>query len=649
MAKIQTQAHVAAYGTWRSPITAASVTSGKGALGQIVLDGDAVYWSESRPTEGGRNVIVRRQPDGHTDDLTPAGYNVRTRVHEYGGGAFTVARGVIYFANWADQCVYRQRPGEDPQPITSGRNLFFGDFVLDRSRHRLICVREDQRQAGREAINTLVALDLERNRAGTTLVAGNDFYSSPRVSPDGTQLAWLTWHHPNMPWDGTELWVGTFRADGSIGKAQRIAGDPGEAITQPMWSPDGVLHFVSDRSGWWNLYRWHAGRAEPLLPMEAEFCQPQWVLGVANYAFLSPRRLLCSYTQHGIWHLGILDAAKHTLTPIQTPYTFITQVHARAGRAVCIGASPTRPPEVAQMDLATMQIVLLTERTEELPDPGYISIPQAIEFPTEGDVTAHAWFYPPQNKDFAAPKGERPPLLVMSHGGPTSAAPNVFDLKKQFWTSRGIAVLDVNYGGSTGYGTAYRRRLNGQWGVVDVDDCINGARYLAERGLVDGDRLLITGGSAGGYTTLCALTFRDAFRAGASHFGLSELEQFVNETHKYESRYLHTLIGPFPERRDLYRARAPLHFAERLSCPVIFFQGLEDKIVPPNQAEMMVDVLRKKGVPVAYVPFAGEQHGFRRAENIQRALEGELFFYGRVLGFAPADDIPPVPIENLDG
>ncbi len=666
----QTEPQVAAYGSWRSPITAASVAQGKGALGQLALDGADVYWSESRPTEGGRNVIMRRTPAGAISEMTPAGFNVRTRVHEYGGGAFTVVQGTVYFANWADQRVYRQEQGGQPEAITAGHDLFFADFTLDAPRQRLLCVREDHRQAGQEAKNEIVALDLHANPSGTVLVTGNAFYAAPRVSPDGTQLAWLTWHHPNMPWDGTELWVGTFHADGTLGKVQRVAGEPGEAIAEPAWSPEGVLHFVSDRSGWWNLYRWQGDHAEPLYPLAAEFCQPQWALGMSSYAFLAPQRILCAYTQEGTWHLGILDtreqgdqqsqgdhqgaplqtqrdAGQQALTPVPTPYSYIVQVRADQGRAVFVGAAPTQPPELAELNPQTLRLTPLRQSDEPLPDAGYIAVPQAIAYPTERGLTAHAWFYPPQNKDYAAPQGAKPPLLVMSHGGPTSAAPNVFDLRKQFWTSRGIAVLDVNYGGSTGYGTEYRRRLNGQWGVVDVDDCVNGARYLAQRGLVDGDRLLITGGSAGGYTTLSALTFRDTFRAGASHFGLSDLEVFVGDTHKFESRYLETLIGPFPAQRERYRARSPLHAIERLASPVIFFQGLEDKIVPPNQAELMVAALRQKGVPVAYVPFEGEQHGFRRAENIQRALEGELYFYGRVLGFTPADDIPPVAIENL--
>ena len=644
MAKLQ----VAPYGSWKSPITSDLIASGIIRLGQIALDGDDVYWVEMRPAEGGRYVIVRRVPDGRTTDITPPPFNARTLVHEYGGGAFAVAESTVYFSNFADQRLYCQDPGAQPRPITPEAKLRYADVVVDRRRGRMICVCEDHTDPTREAENTIVSLDLEGGDGGRVLVSGNDFYSSPRLSPDGTRLAWLTWNHPNMPWDGTELWVGELRADGSLGRAERVAGGPRESIFQPEWSLDGVLHFVSDRTGWWNLYRWRDGRAEPLTEMEAEFGRPQWVFGMSTYAFASADHIICAYTQGGIWHLASLDTATRTLKPIEIPYTEIAYVRARPERAVFLAGSPTEPASVVQLDLATGRIEVLRRSTEVKIDRGYLSSPQAIEFPTEGGLTAYAFFYPPQNRDYVAPPGERPPLLVMSHGGPTSAASTTLNLGIQYWTSRGIAVLDVNYGGSTGYGRAYRERLEGRWGIVDVDDCVNGARYLVERGLVDGDRLAIRGGSAGGYTTLCALTFRDVFKAGASYYGVSDLEALTKETHKFESRYLDRLVGPYPERRDLYQERSPIHFAHRLSCPAIFFQGLEDRVVPPNQAESMVEALRAKGLPVAYVTFEGEQHGLRRAESIKRALDAELYFYSRIFGFEPADPVEPVPIENLD-
>jgi dipeptidyl aminopeptidase/acylaminoacyl peptidase len=637
----------ASYGSWKSPITSEAIVSATVGLGQIVLDGTDVYWLELRPSEGGRSVVVRRTADGHTSDVTPAPFNARTRVHEYGGGAFTVSEGTVYFSHFADQRIYRQSPGSTPQPLTPEAELRYADARVDRQGKHLLCVREDHRQTGREAINTIVSIDLERGGEGEVLVTGNDFYSSPRLSPDGKQLAWLTWNHPNMPWDRTELFVAEVNPDGFLGQVTHVADGPMESIFQPQWSPDGVLHFVSDRTGWWNLYRWKDRRVESLYPLDAEFGRPQWIFGMSTYAFVSPTQIVCAYGKDGAWRLAQLDTDSRKLSDIATPYTEIGDVRATSRHIVFVGGSATEPASVVQLDFKSRHLATLRRSSTLSVESGYLSVPQAIEFPTENGLKAHGLFYPPRNRDFTAPSDERPPLLVKSHGGPTAAATTTFNASIQYWTSRGIAVLDVNYGGSSGYGRAYRDRLKGQWGVVDVDDCVNGARYLVERGLVDGSRLAITGGSAGGYTTLCALTFRDMFKAGASHYGIGDLEALAHDTHKFESRYEESLVGPYPAQRDLYRARSPIHFTDRLSCPVIFFQGLEDKIVPPNQAQMMVAALKAKGLPVAYVPFAGEQHGFRRAENIKRALDGELYFYSRVFGFALADPVEPVVIENL--
>jgi len=641
-----TAPYIAPYGSWKSPITSELIVSGTVGLGQLALDGRDVYWIEQRPAEGGRNVVVRHTPDGRVRDMNPPPFNARTRVHEYGGGAFAVGAGALYFSHFADQRLYRQVGETAPQPLTPAANLRYADGVVDQQRNRLICVREDHTVGGREATNTLVSLSLTAGD-GQVLVSGGDFCSSPRLSPDGSHLAWLTWNHPHMPWDGTELWVGEFRADGSLGRTERVAGGVTESIFQPEWSPDGILHFVSDRTGWWNLYRWREGRVEPLCPMAAEFGRPQWVFDMSTYAFASPDHIICAYTERGTWHLASLDAEARRLDPIDTPYTDIWGLRVASEQVVFDAGSAAEPAAIVRLDLATRRIEVLHRSSSLAIDAGYLSVPQAIEFPTEQGLTAHALFYAPRNQDYTASPGERPPLLVKSHGGPTSAASTTLNLGIQYWTSRGIAVLDVNYGGSTGYGRAYRERLKGQWGIVDVDDCVNGARFLVERGMVDGNRLAITGGSAGGYTTLCALTFRDLFKAGASHYGISDLEALARDTHKFESRYEESLVGPYPERRDLYQARSPIHFTERLSCPLIVFQGLEDKVVPPNQAEMMVTALRAKGLPVAYVPFAGEQHGFRRAENIKRALDAELYFYSRIFGFPLADPVEPVPIENL--
>lgn len=596
------QTQTSPYGSWKSPLTSELIVQGVVGLTQVVLDGEDAYWIEVRPGEGGRSVIVRRGADGANLDITPVGFNARTRVHEYGGGDFTVADGMIYFSNFADGRLYLQAPDAEPRPLTrAGVDMRHADMVVDRGRKRLICVREDHTVPGREAVNSLVSLELEADaaedvdRGGRVLVSGSDFYSSPRLSPDGGRLAWLSWNHPNMPWDGCELCVGEFSHDGSLQKIECVAGGGSESIFQPQWSPDGTLYFVSDRSGWWNLYRSGLNkRVEPLCEMQAEFGLPQWIFGMSTYAFASERTIICAYTARGTMRLARFDTATGNLELIETPYTDITFLRAAPGRAIFRAGSPTEMARIVQLDLATGEAEVLRRASDVQIDSGYLSVPEAIEFPTTNGEMAHAFFYPPRNRDYTAPPGERPPLLVKSHGGPTAAASTTLRSEIQYWTSRGIAVLDVNYGGSTGYGRAYRERLRGRWGIVDVDDCVNGARHLIERGAADDHRCAITGGSAGGYTTLCALTFRDLFKAGASHYGVSDCEALAKETHKFESRYLDGLIGPYPEQVDLYRERSPIHFTHRLSCPVIFFQGSEDKIVLPNQAEMMVAALRKK-------------------------------------------------------
>ncbi|HEY4388157.1 MAG TPA: S9 family peptidase, partial [Ktedonobacteraceae bacterium] len=623
---MMTKPQTASYGSWKSPITADLIVTAANNLGQIVLEEDSIYWIERRPSEGGRNAIVRRTSDGTITDLLPLPFNARTRVHEYGGGDFTVSKGVVYFSNFADQRLYSLVPGSEPVPISPARDIRFADAIVDQQRNLLFSVSEDHTDESREAVNSLISLPLTGDAEGNVqiIASGNDFYSSPRLSPDGSHLAWLTWKHPNMPWDGTELWVGDLDAQGFISNARLVTGGRDLSIVQPTWAPDGTLHFVSEQdNGWWNLYRVRSNQIEPLYPMEAEFGMPQWVFGISTYGFASSQRIICTYTQNGTNHLASLDTTTGELTNYKLPYTTIGSLQVTPTHAVFLAASPTEPAALIRLTLDNGEFEVLRRSREITLDRAYFSVPEAIEFPTEHGKTAHAFFYPPSNPDFQAPAGELPPLLVEIHGGPTSATSSAFNLSRQFWTSRGIAVLDVNYGGSTGFGREYRRRLNGQWGVVDVDDCVNGAKYLVERGLVDGKRLAITGGSAGGYTTLCALTFRDTFSTGASHFGVSDIEALAQDTHKFESRYDSSLIGPYPESINLYKERSPIYHTDRLSRPIIFFQGLEDKIVLPNQSERMVEALRQKGLPVAYVTFEGEQHGFRRAENIKRALEGE--------------------------
>lgn len=637
----------APYGSWKSPITSDLIISESIRLGQVEVDGADLYWEESRPGEAGRSVIVRQTPDGQAGDVNPGPYNARTRVHEYGGGAFAVAGGTVCFSNFADQQLYRVRPGGEPEQVTREPGLRYADGVIDLRRGRLVCVREDHRVQGSEPVNTLVSVDLSSGES-QVLVLGADFYSTPRLSPDGSRIAWLCWNHPNMPWDGTELWVGELGQDGLVTGARQVAGGPEESVFQPGWSPDGTLHFISDRYGWWNLYRLAGAGVEPLVEMEAEFGLPQWAFGLSTYAFASAERIICACAERGVWRLATLDTLNRTLEPLELPFTQFGSIRAGAGHAIFRAGSPTQPESIVRLDLSSRAFQVLRRSVESVPDTGYLSVPQAVEFPTENGLTAHGLFYPPRNADFEAPPSERPPLLVISHGGPTGATSSTLSLAVQYWTSQGIAVLDVNYGGSTGYGRAYRERLRGMWGIVDLDDCANGARHLAERDLVDGARLMIRGRSAGGYTTLCALTFRDLFKAGASYYGVSDLEALARDTHKFESRYLDSMIGPYPQRRDLYVERSPIHFTDRLACPVIFFQGLDDKVVPPNQAELMVEALRRKGVPVAYIPFEGEGHGFRSGQNVKRSLDAELFFYSRVFGFDLAESVEPVSIENLE-
>lgn len=647
---------VAPYGSWRSPIATEMLTAGALRFDELDVDGDSLYWVESRPDEQGRYAAMRCSADGEISEVTTADYSARTLVHEYGGGSLAIAAGVAYFSNFADQRLYR-RPvdgSDEPVPLTPEIDARFADAVVDVERGRLICVMEDHRRAGLEAENVLVSVPLDERGVVSEHVMrlheGFDFCSSPRLSPDGRRLAWICWNHPNMPWDATELWLAEVATDGRLLSPRRIAGDASGdvSITEPSWGTDGTLYCVSDASGWWNLQRWDGEALRPLLTMEAEFSRPQWEFSMSSYAVLDDSRLVAQYGNAEGHRLGVIDVETGELREIETPFnTFGFFTAAWNGRAVCAAASAEVGEAIVAIDVETGDVETLRASSSAELDAAYISEAEAIAYPTSGGRTAYAYYYAPKNPDFRAPANESPPLVTFIHGGPTSSTDPGFRLSIQYWTTRGFAVVDVNYGGSTGYGTAYRRALNANWGIVDREDCEAAAQFLVRRGEVDGSRLAIRGGSAGGYTTLGALTFGNVFTAGASYYGVTDAAALAEDTHKFESRYLDSLIGPYPERAELYEQRSPIHAVDRLSRPIIFLQGLEDKIVPPNQAERMVNALRDKGLPVAYITFEGEQHGFRQAENIQRATEAELDFYGRIFGFTPAGALTPVKIENL--
>lgn len=639
----------APYGSWASPITPDILLKGTVHLRNQMLrwDGEDLYWTELRPDEGGRVVISCRGADGSISDITPPNFNARTRVHEYGGGAWAVRDGTVFFTNFKDQRLYRQDRAGEPRAISPEADIRHADIVIDAHRARIIAVREDHTTGASEAVNTLVAIDAYGDGAPVTLASGNDFYSSPKLSHSGDRIAWITWNHPNMPWDGTELWVGELDRDGNVKSSRKIAGGRSESVLQPEWSPLGELYFISDRNDWWNIYRARGEGDEPVCRRNAEFGGPQWAFGQRYYDFAGPDEIVCLYSDASGSKLGVIDLDSGHMQTVELLYTSLSSIQVSGRKAALIGSSPTLSERAFVVDLDThaQDIVRVSNPTRV--DAGFLSIPKPIEFPTERGQKAHAFYYAPRNQDYTAPLDEKPPLIVLCHGGPTGRAGPGFAFEYQYWTSRGFALVDVDYGGSTGYGRAYRQRLNGQWGVVDVDDCINAARYLVKQGLVDENRISITGGSAGGYTVLLSLTKRDFYDAGASHFGIGDLELFVKETHKFESRYCDTLVGPYPQRADIYRDRSAIRFADNLKCPIILFQGLEDKIVPPDQAETFVEVCREKRLPYAYVAFEGEQHGFRQEKNIRRSIEGELYFLSRIFGFDLADRIEPVKIENF--
>ncbi|MCB1646317.1 MAG: S9 family peptidase [Pseudomonadales bacterium] len=631
----------APYGTWKSPISSDLIVAETIGLAQPFWWQGDLCWTESRPGEGGRNVLVRQTADGQKTDLTPPPFNVRTRVHEYGGGACWFDDQVICFCHFDDQQIYLIDTAGNISQLTQAPELRFANGLIDRSGNRIIAVVERHETEDQSPDNYLAAIDLSTGECHE-LTAGHDFYSSPVLSPDGNTLAFITWDHPNMPWDGTTLW----ELDLNSMALAAVCGGTDEAVMQPQYDNEGRLHFISDRSGWWNLYRRDGGQQTNLLPAESDLGGPHWVFGLRDY-WLQDDRIILSYTEHGETKLIELNPDSDTIVALPVTDSQISGLYVKGPLIAWVGASPTSFPCIRTMNTETGNTQTVRSVSSLTFSPADISVPRLITYPTaDGDV-AHGYYYPPANKEFCGPESEKPPLMIALHGGPTSAASTELRLPRQYWTSRGFAVFDIDYRGSSGYGRAYREKLKLRWGIADVEDCVWGVRHLISEGLADPDRVTIRGGSAGGYTTLAALAFTDTFSAGASHYGIGDLMTLATDTHKFESRYLDSLIGPYPEQEAEYKARSPINHIDKLACPVIFFQGLEDKVVPPNQAEAMVAALANKGIPVAYVPFEGEQHGFRKADNIKRALDLEFWFYSRIFGFEPADKIAPVEIRNL--
>jgi len=634
-------------GSWPSPISVDMAVGSAHGLSEPRQDGDDTYFLESRPDEAGRVVLLRQTPDGAVTDMAP-GLNVRTRVHEYGGASYTASDGVIAFSEFDDnRLLLKGSPDREPVTLVADPALRFADMTLDLVRDRVYAVMEDQHESAIEARNLLVAVSLADGSV-TELATGHDFYSDPALSPDGSHIAFVTWDFPQMPWDGTDLWVAAIEADGTLGDPVHVAGGTEESVIQPKWAPDGSLFYVSDRSDWWNLYRWREGAmvSAAVAPMEAEIGGPQWVFGLSEYDIDADGTIYAFAHGPGgakLLALGPGEAPRE----IEFAENGLEYLRVCDGVLTAIAGSFTRPTALIRLDLAGGTEERLRETSALAVDAAFLSTPQHIEFPTSGGRTAYAWYYPPKNPDVVAPEDEAPPLVVMSHGGPTSNARTSLSLAKQAFTSRGFAVVDVDYGGSTGYGRAFRDQLHESWGVVDVDDCTTAALYLAERGFADPERMAIRGGSAGGYTTLAALCFKDAFAAGTSFYGLGDLAGFAAVTHKFESQYDRYLLGPYPEEAERYRQRSPNNHADQISCPVLVMQGADDKVVPPSQAEGIVAALKRNGLPHAYILFEGEGHGFRQAVNQRRALEAELSFYAQVFGFELADDFAPLEVAGL--
>lgn len=634
------------FGAWPSPLDATRVATAGLRIAQPQRDGDRVSWLEQRPEEGGRTVLVQDHL-GRRTELSPPPFSVRSRAHEYGGGSYCIAGPEAWFVNDADQAVYHRAADGNIRQLTPADGRRYADLRRDADRGRLLAACEDHSASG-EPRNSLVAI-ADDGRV-ETLAEGRDFYAAPRIDHDGDRVAWLAWDHPNLPWDGTELWVAALDEAGGIHAPRRVAGGPRVSIFQPEWLRDGRLGFVADPDGWWNHYAWTQdeageGRIERLTEMDSEAGLPQWVFGQSAWGEIAGG-LLGAMTRDGGWELWRFGRG----LPAQQPWNLdvIEHLATDSKEAVALAGGPDQPTGIYLLDAPNFRPRLVADCGPLPLDPEWLSLAEPISFPTGDGMQAHALYYPPRNPLHQGPPGARPPVIVKCHGGPTGAASMAFDARIQYWTTRGFAVLDLNYRGSTGFGRAYRESLYGRWGEADVEDCVAALRFLDERGLADREAAFISGGSAGGYTVLCALAFTDAFRAGASYYGIGDLRGLFDTTHKFESRYDHWLIGPpeDPETQRKLEARSPLQHAERIRCPVIFFQGGEDKVVPPGQSRHMHAALRARGIPTAYIEFPSEGHGFRRAENIRTALEAELAFYCRVLGLTPPGGVPGLELDN---
>lgn len=629
----------APYGSWPSPISVEALTASTVGLAGGFVDGDDVYWTEGYPSQGGR-VSLWRLSGGDVTEVTPD-HCVRSTVGEYGGQAATARDGVVVFTSFPDNVVHVVEGGR-VRAVTTAGTLRFGGFTITADR-RVVCVREDHTASDIACVTTVVVLDLDSGNpdGGRVIASGADFYHQPALAADG-RVAWVEWDHPDMPWDTTRLAVGDL--DG--GRARIIAGGNEESVVHPQWAPDGSLVFCSDSTGYWNFRSWDGRTVRALHDDPYEVCGPAWVLSDPPYAILADGRIGCSWLVDGVSHVGLLDGGH--LVDVDLGLDGIVGAELSPGVPVgVVGLDfAAEPSGTYALDWRTSTVTLLRTSLTSAPDPAYVSRASEVTWVgPDGDV--HAWYYPPANPEVAAPDGELPPLIVTSHGGPTSYSPPRFSVGRAFWTSRGVGVLDVNYGGSTGYGRAYRNRLRGTWGLTDVRDCCDAALTLVRRGLADPDRLAIMGGSAGGYTTLQALATTDVFSAGISLYGIGDLEALATDTHKFEARYLDGLIAPYPEGRQVYLDRSPIHHLDGLSCPMLILQGADDRVVPVAQAERMAQAVRGKGLPVALRIYPGEGHGFRRAETIRDQYLAILSFLGQVFGFTPAGDVPLLPIENL--